>query len=150
MNKKILVISTSLQDKQICFCKDCLACQKTGRCMIEDDMEDIRAKMLTSDVIVFATSVYFYEMCGQMKTMIDRSNPLFASAYTFREIYLLAVAADIGDYTVDRTISGLQGWIDCFDGVVLQGVVFCGVVTVPGDIKENDVLNRAYELGKKV
>lgn len=41
-------------------------------------------------MIAFATPIYFYEMCGQMKTLLDRSNPLFPSDYGFRDIYLLA------------------------------------------------------------
>lgn len=31
----------SLQDKQIAFCRGCLACQKTGSCVIRDDAADI-------------------------------------------------------------------------------------------------------------
>lgn len=50
--------------------------------------------MKGAEVIAFATPIYFYEMCGQMKTLLDRSNPLFPSDYAFRDIYLLATAAD--------------------------------------------------------
>ena len=63
----------SLRDKQIGFCKGCLACQKTGRCVLHDDADQIARKMLNAEVIAFATPVYFYEMCGQMKTMLDRT-----------------------------------------------------------------------------
>ena len=66
-----------LYDKDIAFCRGCLACQKTQRCVIRDDADAIAQKMLTADVLVFATPIYFYEMCGQMKTMLDRTNPLF-------------------------------------------------------------------------
>ena len=31
----------------------------------------------TSDVLVFATPIYYYEMSGQMKTFLDRLNPLY-------------------------------------------------------------------------
>ena len=36
----------SLVGKNIQFCKGCLACQKLGRCVIKDDVNDIMAKVL--------------------------------------------------------------------------------------------------------
>lgn len=47
----------SLRDKTIGFCKGCLACQKTGRCVIHDDADIIAQKMLYADVLVFAGGV---------------------------------------------------------------------------------------------
>lgn len=49
----------SLYDKTIGFCKGCLACQKTGRCVIHDDADIIVGKMLNADVLVFATPIYY-------------------------------------------------------------------------------------------
>ena len=85
MSKRVLVISTSLRRdsnsdllaqqfaqgarqaghevevislacKDIRFCKGCLACQTTGRCVIHDDADAIvQEKILHADVLVFAT-----------------------------------------------------------------------------------------------
>lgn len=57
----------------------------------------------------FWTPVYYYEMSGQMKTLLDRANPLFSSDYALREIYLLTTAADTDEGTDARAISGLEG-----------------------------------------
>ncbi len=75
MNKKVVVISTSLRansnsnalaeafakgakeaghevefislrGKRIEFCRGCLACQKTGSCVIQDDANEITEKVL--------------------------------------------------------------------------------------------------------
>lgn len=45
-------------------------------------------------MIVFATPIYYYEMSGQLKTLLDRANALFPSDYAFRDIYLLASATE--------------------------------------------------------
>lgn len=177
MSKKVLIISTSLRkgsnsealarefakgaeragntvemvslaDKTIGFCTGCLACQKTKRCIIRDDADLIVQKMLTAEVITFATPVYFYEMSGQMKTLLDRSNPLFPSDYAFRDIYLLATAAEDEESAMDGAVNGLTGWIDCFEKVSLKGVVRGVGVTDPGEIEGNLVLRESYELGK--
>ena len=48
----------ALREKDLTFCKGCMVCQKTGRCIINDDAREITQKMLTADVLVFATPVY--------------------------------------------------------------------------------------------
>lgn len=140
----------TLYDKTIGFCKGCLTCQNTRRCAIHDDADEIAQKMLTADVLVFATPIYYYGMSGQMKTMLDRSNPLFSADYAFRDVYLLAAAAETDEHTVDGAVTGLQGWIDCFEKARLAGTVFAGGVTAVGEIQGHPALQRAYEMGKNV
>jgi multimeric flavodoxin WrbA len=179
MSKKVLVISTSprkggnsdtladafvqgareagnevekitLYDKTIGFCKGCLQCNETQRCVIHDDADTIAQKMLTADVIAFATPVYYYGMCGQMKTLLDRANPLYSADYRFRDIYLLAAAAESDEHTPDGTVTGLMGWIDCFEKARLAGTVFAGGVTAVGEIQGHAALQKACELGKNI
>ncbi len=176
MSKKVVVISTSLRKnsnsnalaesfaegakaagndvevisligKQISFCKGCFACQKIGRCVIKDDAAEIEQKVLNADVVVWATPIYYYEMSGQMKTLIDRLNPLYPKDYKFRDVYLLAVAEDDGEYVPQRTVEGLKGWIDCFEKAEFKGFVFCGGVVDEGDIEGNEKLKEAYDAG---
>lgn len=179
MNKKVLVISTSprkggnsdtladefirgaregdnevekvtLRDKSIGFYRGCLGCADTHRCVIRDDADTIAQKMCKADVLVFATPVYYYGMSGQMKTMLDRANPLFAADYRFRDVWLLAAAAEDDPHTVDGTVMGLQGWIDCFEKARLAGTVFAGGVNAVGEIQGHAALESAFAAGKSV
>lgn len=141
----------SLTNKNINFCKGCLVCQNNKPCVIKDDANKIIESIKNADVVVFATPIYFYEMCGQMKTLLDRTNPLFIQDYQFRDIYLLATCADENEAAIDTAISGLQGWIQCFDKCKLKDVIKGLGIDQYGAIKEhNDKLQEAYELGKKV
>ena len=79
----------SLAHQTISFCKGCLVCQKSQPCVIQDDANVIVEKIQKADVIVFSTPIYFYEMSGQMKTLIDRTNPLFIKRLSIRDIYCL-------------------------------------------------------------
>ena len=79
----------SLHGKDIRFCIGCMSCQRTGHCVLKDDVAEIMAKVKESEVVIFATPIYYYEMCGQMKTLLDRLNPLYESGYKFRDIYML-------------------------------------------------------------
>lgn len=144
------VETVSLRDKEIGFCKGCLACQKTGRCVIHDDADAITQKMLNADVLVFATPVYYYEMCGQMKTMLDRANPLYTLDYAFRNVYLIATAAEEEESAMDGAVNGLKGWIACFPKSRLAGTVFGGGVGAVGEIKGHPSIAKAYEMGKNI
>ena len=140
----------SLYNKAILFCKGCLSCQSTQHCVIQDDADAIVRKMLTADVIVFATPIYYYGMSGQMKTLLDRANPLFPSDYQFRDLYLLAAAAEADEHTVDGAVTGLTGWISCFEKAHLSGTVLAGGVTSVGEIQGHPALTQAYEMGKLI
>jgi multimeric flavodoxin WrbA len=146
-----VVESVGLYDKHIGFCRGCLTCQKTRRCVIDDDAAKITEKMLLSDVIVFATPIYFYEMCGQMKTLLDRSNPLFPSDYAFRDIYLVSTAADDAASAMDGAIKGLEGWIACFGKTRLAGVINgLGMDGREAVCKFPDTMRAAYDMGKNI
>ena len=140
----------SLAGKEIQFCRGCFACQKLGRCVIKDDVNDIMAKVHEADVVCWATPIYYYEMSGQMKTLIDRLNALYPQDYKFRDVYLLTTAAEDEEETPKRAEAGLTGWIDCFPKSRLAGTLFCGGVNDPRDIAGNAKLQEAFELGKAV
>lgn len=139
----------SLKGKNLRFCIGCLVCQQTLRCVLQDDAVWIAEKMKAADTLVFSTPIYYYEMSGQMKTLLDRMNPLYPSDYRFRKVYLLSVAAENETYTPEKAVSGLQGWIDCFEKATFGGSLFCGELNLPGEAKAcGKALENAYQFGK--
>lgn len=139
-----------LRELNIDFCHGCLACQKSGKCVIKDDAKALAEKMKNTDVLVFATPVYYYSVSGQLKTMLDRMNPIYGSDYKFTDVYLLAAAAEDEESAVEGTVTAVQGWIDCFERAKLKSVIFAGGVNNVGDIAGHTALTMAYEAGKGV
>ena len=43
-------------------------------------------QVLEADVVCWATPIYYYEMSGQMKVLIDRMNAMFALDYKIRAV----------------------------------------------------------------
>ena len=180
MGKKVLIISTSLRkngnsdmlarsfakgaetagndveivslaDKQIAFCRGCFACQKTGKCIINDDAVQITEKIAEAEVVVWATPIYYYEMAGQMKTLIDRANSLFATGKNFTETYLITTSADTSENVIQTVINGLNGWIACFDNLELKGYVNGAGLEGPNEAAERkDLMEKAYTMGKNI
>ena len=144
------VETVSLREKQVGFCKGCLACLNLGHCVIHDDAVEIAAKMHDANVLVFATPVYYYCVSGQLKTMLDRANPLFDTDYAFTKAYLLATAAEAEPEAVGGTKKAIQGWVDCFDRCELAATVFAGGVNGIGDIAGHPALDTAYQTGREI
>lgn len=140
----------SLVGKEIRFCKGCMGCQKISRCVQKDDVNDIMAKVLQADVVAWATPIYYYEMSGQMKTLIDRMNAMYRMDYQFRDVYLLTTAAEDEPETPRRAEMGLTGWIDCYPKSRLAATLFCGGVDEARTIAGNAKLQEAYKLGEQV
>ena len=141
----------SLKGKELKYCIGCLACQKTQRCVQKDDALWIADKMKDADTLVFSTPIYYYEMSGQMKTLLDRMNPLDSSDYRFRRVYMLSVAAEDETYTPEKAVSGLEGWVDCFEKAKLCGSLFVGGLNGPGEASANaEALEKAYQFGKNL
>lgn len=141
----------NLKGKKIKFCIGCLACQKTGKCVQKDDMAEMIAKVQNADTIIFATPIYYYEMSGQLKTFLDRCNPLYGQDNKFKDVYLITSSYDDAKNASDIAANGLGGWVACFEQSRLAGVLAGGGLNEPKDaITNENLLHKAYELGKNV
>lgn len=142
------VETISLKGKRLAFCTGCLACQKTGRCIIADDARAIAEKVKEADVLVFVSPVYYYSIAGNLKTLFDRLNPLFAGDYRFREVYFLSAAAEDSEEAAEGPKTAVQGWVDCFEEARLAVTVFAGGCDAPGTIEGHPALDEARAMGR--
>ena len=106
--------------------------------------------MHDADVIAFATPIYYYELSGQLKTLLDRSNSLFDSDYAFTDIYLFAAAAEEGEVVFSRAKAGLESWIECFERAHLAGTAFAGGFNDAERAAGSPALDEARRLGESV
>ena len=141
----------NLKGKSIKFCIGCLACQKTHKCVQSDDMADLIVKVQNADVLILATPIYYYEMSGQLKTFLDRCNPLFPQTNKFKDVYMITSSYDDDPNASERAINGLKGWIECFEQAEFAGSLVGGGIDEPkAAAQREDLLQKAYELGKNI
>lgn len=132
------------------FCTGCFYCQNHDGCVLKDGMNALYGDVQNADALVFATPVYYYAVCGQLKTFLDRLNPLYGRNNRFKKVYLLATSAEDDRAAMDGSIKDVQGWIDCFDGVSLAGVVYGTGANEKGEIKNTPAPAEAYAMGKNL
>jgi len=138
-----------LRNLKINYCIGCLACQRTGRCFQQDDANSLLPKMMEADVICFSCPVYYYSVSGQMKVFLDRMNPLYGHLRD-KEVYYMVTAAEESHQQLDRAMDALQGFVDCFDGMVVKGRIYGGGATDKGDIVKLPAYQEAYEMGRNI
>lgn len=145
-----------LSDKNIKPCLGCGGCWSTGTpCVQTDDMLSIYHELEKSDVIAFATPLYFYSWSAQTKLMWDRLISVYSAKSEIdlrnKKAVLIASAGDAGT--------------ECFDGLISSFRLACGytkwkiagIVCAPGMHGKTDVAQhgreyilKAYALGKNL
>ena len=131
-------------------CIGCVRCGYEGPCVQKDDNETVRRKLLASDMVVFATPLYYYGMSAQLKIVTDRFCA-YNSSLNSRHLKsaLLTVAWNADDWTFDaleahyRTLVRYINFDDC--GMVLG--YGCGS---PSMTKRSRYPEEAYRLGRSL
>jgi multimeric flavodoxin WrbA len=111
----------TLKDRNIKFCDGCLACEKTNKCHIKDDMQEIYHKMLSSDVVVFGSPDYMDAPTASAMNFIHRMYPLY------------------GKIKGKRFASIVVGQVGGQDGIVSRGKVEDYLKSIAGLFELNHV-----------
>ena len=139
-----------LGDKEINYCIACDTCRENGGiCDQDDDMAEVLDKMISADVIVMATPVYFYTMDAQMKTLIDRTYSRYMEIRN-KDFYFIATAAVNRRQALERTIEGFRGFTSVLSGAKEKGIIYGTGAWNIGDIKGSSAMTEAYDMGKAV
>ena len=114
-----------------------------------DDAPMIVRKMLDADIIVLASPVYFMNINGQMKTLIDRTYSHFMDLKN-KEFYYITACADNAESTADFAIMGFRSFVMCLPNPTERGMIKAVGLGRKGSVKGTAFMQQAYELGKGV
>lgn len=119
-----------LNDMNIRPCQGCLACLPKGVCRINDDMKDIRKYIKESNLIVFASPIYWFGVSAQLKATIDRSlafmDTKFGSRIKGKKVVTLMTCADKDADVCSPAIAMFRKTFD------LLGLTYAGRVEATG------------------
>ncbi len=138
-----------LAEKTITPCAACYGCGTSHVCVRKDDMAEVLEALKAAEVIVLASPVYFYSVCAQMKTMIDRCLADY-QAIKDKTFYLIVTAADPQHSAADETLADFRGYLRCLPGAREAGVILGTGTWDKGDVYRHPALKQAYELGRSI
>ena len=147
------VVCFHLDSMDIHGCKGCFGGHSSQECpcVQKDDMAKIYPAVKTSDVVVLATPLYYWNMSGQLRTTIDR---LFALEEG--DGNLLRGHGRASALLMAAEGHGFEDVVTYYDHLTEHlkwenlGHVLAGSVMDVGDIKGRDELKAAYDLGKAI
>ena len=131
-------------------CKGCLRCGYEGPCSIHDDGDRIRSAILSSDMLVFASPLYYFGFSAQMKAAIDRFCSYNSSIYRkgLRSC-LLTVAWNSDDWTFDSIVSHYRTLVR-YLGLRDEGMVLGAGCGTPDMTRGSRYPAEAYDLGRSL
>ncbi len=158
----MLVKQVTLADLDITPCQHCDACiQLGGRCVIEDDMQQIHQDIQEYDRFIISSPVFFMGITAQAKAMIDRCQAL----WVMKNVLNLPVSLKTGSTRKGIFISvGGTRYTNLFQGSVTTvkswyktlDIEYSGELLLPGIDRCNALaehpafLKEAFLLGQQL
>ena len=120
-----------------------------AKALARDDAKLIIDKMLAADVIVLASPVYYLNINGQLKNLIDRTFYCFMQLKD-KEFYYITACADREPYAADCAIEGFRGFVRCLPNPTERGMIKATGMGRKGGVKGSSFMQEAYYLGKTI
>ena len=149
-----------VRDLTLCGCVECGGCDKTGECVVKDDMQQVYPLLDWAEVIFLASPIFFYGVTAQAKALIDRSQAhwsrrLLEKSSEERQLrnrgrgYLITVGATRGKNLFEGAILTAKYFFDALD-MSYEGGIFFRSLEKRNAVKENpETLQEAFTLGLK-
>jgi NAD(P)H-dependent FMN reductase len=153
-----------LADLEFKGCIECAGCDKTGICVLEDDMTPIYDKIKNADAVIIASPIFFTSITAQLKAMIDRCQSEWVAKYKLRKdkprrpeaqkprkrgVFICASGykKDIFCKAARKIIAAFFKTID----IDYYGDLFFGGLDKAAEIKrKKGALSMAYKLGQEI
>lgn len=131
-------------------CTGCIHCGYEGPCSQQDDVDKIRLQILSADMIVFVTPLYYYGMIAQLKIMVDRFCAFNSSIQRkHMKSALISAAWNADGWTFDSLESHYKTLVRYLNFEDMGKVLGKGCGT-PSMTKNSDYMTLAYTLGKNL
>ena len=131
-------------------CTGCIHCGYEGPCSQEDDVDEIRRKVLDADMVVFVTPLYYYGMSAQLKALIDRFCAFNSSIQRkHMRSALISVAWNSDNWTFDALGTHYKTLVRYLNFKDMGMILGAGCGT-PAVTKSSKFLRLAYESGRKL
>lgn len=148
-----------LNDKTIKGCLGCAKCRDNPdaiACVQKDDAIEVMEQMIASDVVLYASPIYFWGFSTQIKALIDRGyslvteyhKPGHTSLMKGKRIGLLVTGADAYEGNAESMFITFDRIVD-FLLAKKTGDLYVGECSVPDQMPDT-IRNRAVELARSL
>ena len=128
----------------------CIACEYChtrggGVCCQQDDMETLKQMILSSDMVVLATPLYFFNMSAQMKLAVDRLYAFLGEmSRRVKQMALIVAANNPNPHIMDCVVTNYLSIVN-FLGVKNAGMILGTGCGTPEITRQTKYPQMAYE-----
>lgn len=152
-----------LGDYAITGCSGCGGCQKTRRCVINDDMQKIYPLLLKADGVILGSPTYYYNVSSDVKAFLDRCYCFEVFAEDDRSIWLslnealgikyagvIAVCEQHSEEDMGPTAEVMAKSLEALGYRVVDKVKALGLFAQGAALKDEKSLKKADRAGERL
>ena len=138
-------------------CVECGGCEKTGKCVLQDDMQDVYPLLDDADIIILSSPIFFYGLSSQLKALVDRAQAIWSRKRlqedgigrqeTRGRGYLLAVGATRGEKLFQGAQMVAKYFFDALSMSYGGDLFLQGLEEKGAAMQHPNALSKAYDLG---
>jgi multimeric flavodoxin WrbA len=149
-----------LGDLQMSPCLEIYGCKETGRCVIQDDFQEVYDQLLACHGVMLASPIFFYTVSAHTKILMDRCQSLWVKKHWIDKIpygqskpkrkgLFISVGATRGKKLFEGTLLTIKYFFDILDAELWKALLY-RELDFEGDVlKHQAYLQEAYETGKE-
>ena len=150
-----------LSELNIAPCRHCDGCLKTGKCVVDDDMQWLHTDIRETEHIVLASPIFFMGVTAQTKAMIDRCQALWVIKYVLklpvainpnkeRSGVFISVGGSKLRNLFEPAKATVKSWFTTLDIKYTGELVFSGVEESGSIRLHPTALKDAFSIGQKL
>lgn len=148
-----------LRDLKMSPCLEIYGCKKNGNCIIKDDFQRVRERVLASDGMMITSPIFFYTVSSHVKILMDRFQSLWVQKYWIEKVpvgqrqakrkgLFISVGATHGKKLFDGSLLSMKYFFDVLDMELWRALLFRGL-DFEGDVNKcPEHLDAAYSAGE--
>ena len=150
-----------LRDLKISPCLEIYGCKKTGRCVIQDEFQQVYDKLLSSQGLMLASPIFFYTVSAHTKILMDRCQSLWVKKYWLekntgerpeatRKGLFISVGATKGKRLFEGILLSIRYFFEILDMELWRSLLYRSL-DLEGDVRGHpDYLLEAHRSGKEL
>jgi multimeric flavodoxin WrbA len=154
----IMTKEINLSEFTIKYCTGCKNCEKTGDCIIQDDVPHIISAIDQSDIIIIGSPSYWGDITGQLKVFFDRNTPYSDTNMNDKRRRIktgkIGIAISVRAGATEREnvhiIECIEHYYSHLGIKSVASISATGIEEVGDILNHPSVLEKAFELGSRV
>ena len=147
-----------LRDLKMSPCLEIYGCKKNGRCVIQDDFQEVYDKALACQGLMLASPIFFYTVSAHTKTLMERFQSLWVKKYWIdkapfgqreftRKGLFISVGATKGKRLFEGTLLTVRYFFEVLDMELWRSLLYRSLDFEGDVLKYPEYLEEAYKAG---